>query len=324
LWAGLCIVLVVSFFASMSVGVFRLTWSELLASWQNPAGSKAAVILWELRLPRALLGVMVGAVLGLAGAAMQGFLRNPLAEPGIMGITGGAVFGAVLVFYTGIYARYALALPLAGMAGALLVVAAIYVCAGSLGSIQTLILVGVAVNTLAFAATSLALNLCPNPYAALEIVFWQLGSLADRSFVHVRLAFPFMAVGGLLLLWDRRALDALTLGEETALSLGIPLKRVRFRMILGTAMAVGAAVSVAGSIGFVGLVVPHILRPLVRHEPGKLLAISATGGAILLLWADIAVRLIPSVMELKLGVVTALVGAPFFLSIIFAMRRRMS
>jgi len=184
-----------------------------------------------------------------------------------------------------------------------------------------MILAGVALNTLAFAGTSLALNLSPNPYASLEIVFWQMGSLADRSFMHVSLAAPFILIGAVMILWDRRALDALSLGEETAVSLGIPLRTVQFRQILGTALAVGAAVSVCGSIGFVGLVVPHLLRPFVGQEPGKLLGVSALGGAILILSADIVVRLIPIGTELKLGVLTSLIGAPFFIALIFKMRR---
>jgi iron complex transport system permease protein len=181
----------------------------------------------------------------------------------------------------------------------------------------------VAINVMAFSGTSLALNLTKDPYAVLDIVFWQMGSLADRSFTHVFLILPFVLIGWGWLLWDRRALDALSLGEETAASLGVNLKTLRLRMILGTALCVGAAVSVCGSIGFVGLVVPHLLRPFVGHEPGKLLGVSALGGAILLLLSDIAVRLVPSIVELKLGVVTSLIGAPFFIVLIFRMRRKL-
>ena len=283
--------------------------------------SLAAIILQEIRLPRALLGAMVGATLGLAGAALQGLLRNPLAEPGLIGISGSAAFGAVVMFYSGFAASFPLALPLGGMAGALVTVAAIHVLAGRESSILTLILAGIAINSLAGALTMLALNLSPNPYAAVEVFFWLLGSLADRGFDHVGLAAPLMAVGWVLLFSAGRALDALTLGEDAAQSLGFDLQTVRMRLIVGTALAVGAAVSVTGTIGFVGLVVPHLLRPLVAYQPSRLLAVSALGGAAFTLAADIAVRLLSSGPELKLGVVSALIGAPFFLYLVVKTRK---
>lgn len=311
--------LVATFLGSLSIGATKIPlWKAML----HPS-SDGAFILWDIRLPRAILGILVGATLGLSGAAMQGFLRNPLAEPGVLGVTGGAAFGAVLAFYTGFSSAFALALPLGGIVGAFLSVLLLYLFAGRLANVQTLILAGVAINVMAFSGTSLVLNLTKDPYAVLDIVFWQMGSLADRSFTHVFLVLPFILIGWGWLLWNRRALDALSLGEETAASLGVDLKTLRLRMILGTALCVGAAVSVCGSIGFVGLVVPHLLRPFVGHEPGKLLGVSALGGAILLLLSDIAVRLIPSIVELKLGVVTSLIGAPFFILLIFRMRRKL-
>jgi iron complex transport system permease protein len=307
------------FLWSLNVGATRIPiWKAIL----HPS-SEGAFILWDIRLPRAILGFLVGATLGLAGASMQGFLRNPLAEPGVLGVTGGAALGAVLVFYTGLASAFSLALPLGGILGAFLSVLLLYLFAGRLANVQTLILAGVAINVIAFSGTSLVLNLAKDPYAVLDIVFWQMGSLADRSFTHVFLILPFILAGWGCLLWDRRALDALSLGEETAASLGVDLKTLRLRMIFGTALCVGAAVSVCGSIGFVGLVVPHLLRPFVGHEPGKLLGVSALGGAILLLLSDIAVRLVPSIVELKLGVVTSLIGAPFFILLIFQMRRKL-
>lgn len=307
------------FLWSLNVGSLQISlWNAFL----HPSAD-LSFVLWDIRLPRAVLGLLVGATLGLAGAAMQGFLRNPLAEPGVLGVTGGAALGAVLVFYTGLASAFSLALPLGGILGAFISVLLLYFFAGRLANVQTLILAGVAINVIAFSGTSLVLNLTKDPYAVLDIVFWQMGSLADRSFTHVFLALPFILIGWGWLLWDRRALDALTLGEETAASLGVDLKTLRLRMVLGTALCVGAAVSVCGSIGFVGLVVPHLLRPFVGHEPGKLLGVSALGGAILLLLSDIAVRLIPSTVELKLGVVTSLIGAPFFILLIFRMRRKL-
>jgi len=310
------------FMGSLSLGASKISFWQTLLDWNQTGRSNASLVLWEIRFPRALLGVLVGATLGLAGAAMQGLLRNPLAEPGILGVTGGAALGAVLVFYTGLASIFSWALPAGGILGAFLSVWVLYLFAGLISNVQALILAGVAINMIAFAGTSLALNLSSNPYAALDIVFWQMGSLADRSWSHVLLVLPFIIIGWALLLWDRRALDALTLGEETALSLGISMKTVRFRLILGAALAVGASVSVCGSIGFVGLIVPHVLRPWVSNEPGKLLGVSAWGGAILLLLSDIMVRVIPVTVELKLGVLTSLLGAPFFILLIFQMRKK--
>ena len=282
------------------------------------------LIFSEIRLPRALLGALVGATLGLSGAALQGYLRNPLAEPGLVGASATAALGAVLMLYSGAAGSMAMALPLGGIVGAVAGLALVTLLAGTHGSVLTLILAGIAVNTLAGALTSLALNLAPSPYAALEIVFWLLGSLADRSFEHVRLALPFMIVGWLLLLRLGRTLDALSIGEEAAASMGFRLERMRFILLLGVGLSVGASVAVAGSIGFIGLVVPHLLRPLVGHRPSALLAASALGGAALTLAADVGVRLLSSGPELKLGVLTAIMGAPFFLYLLVRMRRTVS
>jgi iron complex transport system permease protein len=309
------------FAASLLIGRVALPLAGTLADLEQGNWSPAALILVELRLPRALLGVLVGASLGLAGAAMQGLLRNPLAEPGIMGVSGLASFGAVLAFYTGLSARFALALPLGGIAGAGLAVLLLYALAGRAAGVLTLLLAGAAITSLAGALTALALNLSPNPYASFEILFWLMGSLADRSLDHVWLAAPPMALGWLLLGSSGAALDALTLGEETAESLGFALAKVRLRLILGAALAVGAAVAVSGAIGFVGLVVPHLIRPLVGHQPSRLLLPSAFGGAALVSAADIGVRLIQIGPELQLGVLTALIGAPFFLALVLRLRR---
>jgi iron complex transport system permease protein len=272
-------------------------------------------------MPRAVLATVVGVTLGLAGAALQGYLRNPLAEPGLVGASSTAALGAVLMLYTGASTWFAMALPVGGIAGAMVGLALVTLLAGSGSGTLTLILAGVAVNTLAAALTSLTLNLAPSPYAALEIIFWLLGSLQDRSFEHVRVALPFMVVGWVLLLQLGRALDALSIGEEAAASLGFRLPRLRLLLLLGVGLSVGAAVAVSGAIGFIGLVVPHLLRPLVGHRPGVLLPASALGGAALTLAADIGVRLLPTASELKLGVLTALIGSPFFLYLIVSMRR---
>jgi len=307
--------------ASLSIGYAPLDLSAALADALAGRETIAALVLVELRLPRALLGLLVGFSLGMTGAAMQGLLRNPLAEPGVVGISGLAALGAVTMFYTGLAGAFALALPLGGIAGAFAATALLYALAGRTGSMTTLILAGVAINTFAGALTALVLNLSPNPYAATEIVFWLMGSLADRSLDHVWLILPLMLAGWVLVLAARPALDALTLGEDTARSLGFNLDLLRLQIIAGAALAVGSAVAVTGAIAFVGLVVPHLLRPLVGNRAGRLLLVSGLGGAMLTLGADCLVRLLPVRPELKLGVVTAMLGAPFLLGLIWRLRR---
>ncbi len=290
------------------------------------AGSAEAqrMILLEVRLPRALLGFMVGGTLGLAGAVLQGYLRNPLAEPGILGISGGAALGAVIAIHSGLAQAVALALPLAGLAGAALATLALATLAGRGTGSVTLILAGVAVSSLAAALTSLALNLAPNPFAASEMLYWLMGSLTDRSLTHVWLAAPLMAIGCLLLASTARDLDALSLGEAAAQNLGVDPTRLRWIVVSGTALAVGAATAVCGAISFVGLMVPHLLRPLTSGEPGQLLLPSFLGGAALVLLADVALRVLSPMGDLRLGVLTALIGAPFFLWLVLSRRSELA
>lgn len=309
------------FLASLLIGPANLPPGPSLRALVLGDGGPMTLILREIRLPRAALGLLVGAGLGLSGAALQGYLRNPLAEPGLIGVSGAAALGAVLALYTGLAAAFPLALPLAALAGAFAAGLIVQAMAGAGATSITLILAGLAVSSLASALTALVLNLAPNPFAASEIVHWLMGSLVDRSLPHLWLAAPFILAGGALLLLLGPTLDALTLGEETAASMGISLARARGLTVAGAALAVGAGVAVAGAIGFVGLVVPHLLRPAVGHRPARLLPASALGGAALLLAADIAVRLIAPERDLKLGVVTALVGAPFFLHLVWRRRR---
>ncbi|TNH40539.1 FecCD family ABC transporter permease [Paracoccus haeundaensis] len=314
------------------VGVLFVISLLIGTSWQPPGPALAALfgrgdpllvlIMQELRLPRAILGAAVGASLGLAGAAMQGFLRNPLAEPGLIGTSGTAALGAVLAIQTGLAAAFPLGLPLAALAGAALSVGLVMGLAGPRGGALALILAGIAISALAGAATSLVLNLSPNPFAANEIVFWMMGSLVDRSMLHVRIAVPVMIAGAVILWPAARALRALSLGEDAAASMGISLRALRLRLVLGTAALVGGATAVAGTVGFVGLVVPHLLRRAVGGDPGRLLGASALGGAAMVLAADIAVRVILPGRDLKLGVLTALIGAPFFLQLILRLRVR--
>jgi iron complex transport system permease protein len=227
----------------------------------------------------------------------------------------------VLVFYFGLAAAQSLLLPLGAVAGSLAALATLYALAGRRGDFLGIILAGIAINAFAAALTSLALNFAPSPYAALEILFWMLGSLADRSLAHVWLVLPLMIPGWAMIVLAARGLDALTLGEDTAQSLGFSPKTTQWLVIGGTALAVGAAVAAAGVVGFVGLVVPHLLRSAVGYHASRLLGPSFLAGAVLTLSADLAIRLMPPGPELKLGVVTALLGAPFFLRLVLRSRR---
>jgi iron complex transport system permease protein len=321
LLAGLCVAL---FMGSLLTGPGSLNPLAALAALVGSDATPAAIIMQEIRLPRAVLAVLTGASLGLAGAAIQGYLRNPLAEPGLIGVSGSAALGAVLALQTGLAGAVTLALPAAALGAALVAVLLILALAGPRGGSITLILAGIAISALAGALTSLVLNLSPNPFAAADIVFWMMGSLADRSFAHVWLILPFLAIGWALLASLGRGLDALTLGEDAAAGLGIDLGRLRLRLVLGIAATVGAVTAVAGVIGFVGLVVPHLLRRAVDGRPSSLLWASALGGAAMVLAADIAVRVVLPQGDLKLGVLMALVGAPLFLHLIYRTRREMA
>jgi iron complex transport system permease protein len=304
--------------AGVSLLVGRSGW---MWPWQQAGRDVelARLILWELRVPRLLLAILVGGVLGLAGAVLQGLTRNPLAEPGLLGVSSGAALGAVVAIYSGLGALWALAVPVFGLFGALLGTT-MTLALGASGGVLALILAGAAVSGLMLAGTALVLNLAPNPYAAYEISHWMMGSLADRGWDQLLLAAPFMLVGTVLLLSTGRALDALSLGERQAASLGVDLRGLRRRVLLGTALAVGAATSVTGAIGFIGLLAPHLVRSAVGYEPRRVLWPAALCGAVLLLIADIATRVLPLDQELKLGVLTGLVGSPFFMWLVWRMK----
>jgi iron complex transport system permease protein len=319
--AALLLLTLVAATGSLLFGAVDLSVARLIAAATGDGDRVASVILFDLRLPRTILALGVGAILGLAGAALQGYLRNPLAEPSVLGTSNAAALGGVAALYFGIAELNPVMLPLLATGGALLSLALLFILSGKAESPLTLILAGIAVGTLAVAGTSLALNLSPNPFAAMEIMTWLLGSLENRSFDHVWIALPCIAIGGAMLLWNGRALDALTLGEDAAQALGTDLRRTRLRLLIGTAIGVGGAVSVSGSIGFVGLIVPHLIRPLTDRSPSAILLPSAIGGAALLTLADLGVRIIPTTNELKLGVVTAFLGVPIFLLHLMRERR---
>ncbi|HEX4118381.1 MAG TPA: iron ABC transporter permease [Rhizomicrobium sp.] len=313
---GLAILVAAAFVLSLLAGRVWLPPHEIL----NAHDDLARLIVTDLRLPRSVLALLVGASLGLSGAVLQGLTRNPLAEPGLLGVSTGAALGAVLAIYFGVTLIAGIGGPLLGLIGALAACALTFGLAAGGGTI-TLVLAGAAVSSLTAAGIALALNFAPNPYAAYEIMNWLLGSLADKSWSQVWLILPFVLVGCALLATTGRALDALSLGETQAESLGINLTRLRIAAIAGTALAVGAATSVTGAIGFIGLVAPHLARPFVGHQPSRILLPATLGGALLLLIADIAARLIHLGPELKLGVFTSLVGTPFFFWLVVRLKR---
>jgi len=282
-----------------------------------------SLIVMELRLPRACVGAIVGASLGMSGAAMQGYLRNPLADPGLFGVSSSAALGAVVSLYFG-FAVSAWLLPIFALAGAGLGMAALAILAGRSGSLILFTLAGVILSSLTGALTSLLISLAPTPFASSEIVTWLMGALMDRSWDDVRIALPVSVVGMCALLWAARYLDALTLGDTAARSMGVNMARLQWLIVIGVGLTVGSSVAVAGIIGFVGLVVPHLVRPLVGHEPSALLIPSALTGALLVVLADCLVRILPSTSEVRLGIAMACLGTPFFMMLLFNMRREVA
>lgn len=327
--AVLLAVLGLLFLLSLTIGAVPLGLDDVARGLLNQATDsrdltdvavQQQIIVKQIRLPRVILAILVGMSLGVAGAALQGLLRNPLAEPGLLGVSSSASLGAVVCLYYGLSALNPWLLPVAAMGCAALATLILYLIARRRASNLTLILAGIGLSALCSALTSLAISLAPNPTDMQDIVLWLMGSLSDRSFADIQLCLPFIAAGVLLLLACGPQLDALTLGEDEASSLGVSLPRLRGQIILGTALCVGASVAVTGAIGFIGLVVPHLLRKWVGYHPSRLLLSSAIGGAVLLLAADILLRLISGEQELMLGVVTALLGAPFFLMLVLRQR----
>ena len=308
----LCLTLA-AFLLSLMAGKFWI-WPM---SWA--ADNADGWIFLELRLPRALLGLCVGAVLGLSGAVLQGYLRNPLADPTVLGVSASAALGGVLAIFLGInlvpFGLFGCAMIGAG--ASILLLLAIGRGGGPIG----FILGGMVLSTLAGTLTALVISIAPNPFAASEIINWLMGALTDRLMEDVLTALPFMAIGALLLLTTGRALDALTLGENGARSLGVDLFRLQWLIVLGVGLSVGASVAVSGVVGFVGLIVPHLIRSFYGEQPSRILLPSALGGAILTLTADSLVRLIPGPGEMRLGIAMAVLGAPFFLLLLLRYRK---
>lgn len=318
-------------FTLLLVAIGSLIIASLLGSTPLPAGRFISaligsgeindrIVIWEIRMPRAIAAFVVGAALGLSGAALQALLRNPLAEPGVLGVSAFSVLGATLVLFYGVAAISPILVPLAAIAGAFIATGILLVAAIRTSSVVTLILIGVGLSSFAGALMALLLNLAPNPFALSDLITWTLGSVANKSMSDLTFVLPFIIIGTGVIYAVRRELSALTLGEETTFGLGVDLKHTRLATVLGTGLLTGAAVSIAGAIGFVGIVAPHIVRPMVQFRAEQTLLPSALLGGIMLVIADIGVRLIPSSTELRLGVVAALIGAPIFVWI--AIKRR--
>lgn len=310
----------VAIFAACLLGSTPLPADRVLAAFFGGADVGDRLVVWQIRLPRAIAAFVTGAALGISGAALQGLLRNPLAEPGVLGVSASASLFATFSLYYGLATLSPWVLPIAAIAGALAATALIALAAIRTRSVVTLILIGVGLSSFSGAAMSLLMNLAPNPFSLSDMINWMLGSVANRSFQEVGLAAPFLILGGGILLFSRRGLSALTLGEEAASGIGLNLRNQRILTVLGAGLATGGSVALAGAIGFVGIVAPHIIRPFVRQDPARSLLPSALLAGLILVLADIGVRLLPTSNELKLGVVAALIGAPAFVWI--AIQRR--
>jgi iron complex transport system permease protein len=314
------ILLAIGSYASLQIGHVKI---DLFAAIISPLYGEAtpdAIILWDLRMPRTLMCLIVGFGLGMAGAGLQGFLRNPLAEPSVVGISSAAALGAVLSIGLGFSALGLYYTPAFSLGFAAIASWALIKLTSKAASKHSVILIGVGISSLSGAFTTLILSLSENPFAINEIVFWMLGSVTDVSYHHVLMSAPLVILGSFFLLRAANGLDLLTLGEETATSIGANIPKLRRDILVGTALTVGSITSVVGIVGFVGLVTPHIVRPFVKHEPGKTLIWTPPIAALLVLISDITIRLLPTASEIKLGVLTALLGTPFFLYLVSKQR----
>lgn len=316
---GLAGTALVAVAAACLLGATPLPIDRLLAALAGVGTAGDVTVIWSIRLPRAAAAWLTGFALGLSGAALQGLLRNPLAEPGVLGVSATAALAATIALYYGL-AVAAPVLPLAAIAGALVATALLALAAARTDTVLTLLLIGIGLTSFTGALMALLMNFAPNPFTLADMINWMMGSVANRSFADLAVSGPFLAAGAVLLLASRRGLSALTLGEEAAAGIGLDLPRQRLLVVLGAGLATGAAVAIAGAIGFVGIVAPHLVRPHVDFDAGRVLLPAGLLGGVLLTVSDILVRLLPTAAELKLGVVAALIGAPVFVWI--AARRR--
>jgi len=282
-----------------------------------------SLIIMELRLPRTILAIAIGAFLGLSGAVLQGFLRNPLADPAIVGVSSSAALGAVIAIFLGA-AQSGWIVFAGAMAGASLAMLLLGILSGRSASPVAFILAGMILSSFGGSLTAFVISISPNPFATSEIITWLMGALTDRGYRDLWMALPFMSSGAVLLFLVAPALNALSLGEETARTMGVNMRIVLFLIIAGLGLGVGASVAITGIVGFVGLIVPHLVRPFVGQKPSDILLPSACAGALLLLLADILVRLTPGAGEVRLGIAMTLIGTPFFLFIIVRLRGRLS
>lgn len=317
---ALSIASIICIVVACTLGSTPIGVSRVVAALFGQSSVGDHIVIWEIRLPRALAAYVVGAALGASGAALQGLLRNPLAEPGVLGVTATASLSATFALYYGLASTSAYLLPVYAIAGALAATALLAAAATRIKSVVTLILLGVGLSSFSAAAMSLLLNLAPNPFSLSDMINWLLGSVANRSFEDLKIVMPFVITGMAILFFSRRGLSALTLGEEAASGIGLNLSRQRIAVVLGAGLATGASVALAGAIGFVGIVAPHLIRPIVGYDPARSLLPSAMLAGLILVVADIGVRLLPTTTELKLGVVAAIIGAPAFIWIAVSRR----
>lgn len=312
--------IVLGLFAATLLGSTPLPFGRVLGALAGVGTPGDAIVVWEIRLPRAAAALLVGIALGVSGAALQGLLRNPLAEPGVLGVSASATLGATVVLYYGLGTVSVFLVPTSAALAAVLATLLLAAVALRVRSVVTLILVGVGLSSFVGAVMALLLNLAPNPFSLADMINWTLGTVANRSARDLAVALPFIGTGVVILLLSRRPLTALALGEEAAAAVGVHLAQARLRVVIGAGIATGGAVALAGAVGFVGIVAPHVVRPLVQYDPARTLIPAGLLGGLVLVLADIAVRVVPTSSELKLGVVAALLGAPAFVWI--AIQRR--
>jgi len=318
---GLSLLLIVACLAGVAFGAYAISPAEILGSVAHRIGISIGPVpdalgddvLWQIRFPRVVLAVLVGAALGCAGASMQGTFANPLADPGIVGVSSGAVMGAAAQIVLGWSFAGAWSVTFAAFVGGLMTVAAVYATSRSNGrtEVVTLILTGIAVNALVGAVIGL-LTYFSNDAELRSITFWTLGSVAQATWTKVGAVAPVALLGIVIATLYARRLDLLALGERPARHLGVDVERLRLTMLVVVAMLTAAAVAVSGTVLFVGLVVPHLVRMVAGPGHRLLLPASALGGAALLVVADLVARTIASPAEIPLGVLTSLVGSPFF------------